>query len=159
MNNTISLKGKLLNKEFSHQSNGNDYEKAFVEVTDGNDVYTIPIKFKKDTCKYNNGDEVNILGNLRNYNKSLYVFTKFIAPIDECEIPAAVYFSGTIVKVDEKWKSIIVQADNTFAPIKVSDVTNKHIGDTVGISGKLIARTFTKRDSEDKFITYEIVEL
>lgn len=157
-NNNIKLIGTIKNIEPSHTSNDKQYMKAIVEVQDGNKVYNIPIKYREDTFD-GSDNTVSIIGNLRSYSKQLYVYTRFDPiPSDvNLDTNSDTLISGNIVKIDAKYKSIIVNVNNTYVPVKTEKEYN--IGDNVIINGKLIERRYSKRDTSEQFSTFEVIEL
>ena len=115
MYNKIILDGVIRNIEYSHTSNGIDYDKAqLVCKRDGcPDVDLINIKFKKFTNKYKDGDYVSITGNIRSYSRKengknkvdIYAFTYFDKPSDVVENSNEFVLEGTICKTFDIRKS------------------------------------------------------
>ena len=113
--NEIILKGFIRDITPSHIINGVEYEKAnlIVERQNGKEDI-LPLKFKKFSNIYSEGDKVELIGNLRSYsrkldnNKSkvdLYVFTYFNLPSTDNEnyvdISNKVTIDGRVCKIDE----------------------------------------------------------
>lgn len=87
--NQIILKGIIKDIQPSHSIGDIQYDQAKMVVKrESNKEDIIDIKFKKFTCKYNDGDRVTLLGNLRTYSQQLenknkvhlYVYTYFDVP-------------------------------------------------------------------------------
>lgn len=89
MNNVV-LKGFLRDKAFSHKVGDIEYEKASLICpgVNGREDDVLSIRYKKLTCKYDEGDFISLKGNLRSYSQKeenkntveLYVFTYFDLP-------------------------------------------------------------------------------
>ena len=111
--NNITLKGVLSDCKYSHTLNGVDYEKAnlIVKRKDGKED-VITICFKKFSNNYNDGQMIDLVGNVRSYTRQLdngknkvniYVFTYFDLPTikDDTEIINEFEIDGRICKIDE----------------------------------------------------------
>ena len=152
--NNIYIEGIINNIEFSHESNGKRYYRAIIDTEDN---CQIPIKFREDKLQnINENDHLYITGNIRLFNKKLYVYTSFEDP-QIVFLNRQVELFGKIAKKDEKFNSYIVFCgNNTYIPVKSKN--NYSIDDEVSIRGFFVERSFTKRDSKETFITYEVVE-
>ena len=123
--NQIILQGIIKDIKFSHYVNDIEYYKALLVVRREDDKEDIvPIKFKRFCCSYNEGDLVNLVGNIRTFCEKdkdginhvhPYVFTYF----DEPEKGEAnlVLLDGNICKKGElrKTKSGLDVLDFTIA--------------------------------------------
>lgn len=113
--NEVILKGTIRDISYSHTVNNVEYDKADIIVPrkDGKEDI-ISLKFKKFSLKHSDGDEVELVGNLRSYSKkvdsernkvSVYVFTYFDTPSTDFEnyedITNKVCIDGRVCKVDE----------------------------------------------------------
>lgn len=111
--NNITLKGVLSDCKYSHTLNGVDYEKAnlIVKRKDGKED-VITICFKKFSNNYNDGQTIDLVGNVRSYTRQLdsgknkvniYVFTYFDLPSikDDVEVINEFEIDGRICKIDE----------------------------------------------------------
>lgn len=111
--NEVILSGMFRNVQHSHTINNIEYDKADIVVARKNGVEDVlPLKFKKFSNKYTEGQNIELTGNLRSYstrrpdgtNKvELYVFTYFDIPqTDEQDhiITNSVRISGRVCKVD-----------------------------------------------------------
>lgn len=156
--NTIYLQGKIVDIEFSHESNDKQYDKALIEIDDN---VHIPIKFREDMLEVHKISENDIIatqGTLRTYSKSIYVHTN-LAPVEIGEGQNCLCtLQGKVVKCDNRYHSYIIQCyKDTYIPIK-SD-KEYEVDSIINVVGYLIERPYTKRGKSDKFITYEVVEL
>lgn len=109
--NEITLKGKLTGIEYSHTLNDIEYDKAYVSVRKDNlpDDDVIPIRFKKFSNYYKDGDQVELQGNIRSYSTiddsgkhkvEVYVFTYFEIPSEEVDKNNYFEIDGNICKID-----------------------------------------------------------
>ena len=113
--NEVILKGIIRDITSSHVINGVEYEKANIITTrnDGKEDI-LSLKFKKFSNTHQNGDLVELTGNLRSYSRKidndkskveLYVFTYFDTPSTDLEnyadICNQVVIDGRICKIDE----------------------------------------------------------
>lgn len=111
--NEVILKGIIRDIQYSHSINNIEYDQANLVVI-RNDGYEdiVPLKFKKFSNKYKDGDLVELVGNLRSHsykvddkNKvELYCFTYFDTPetnIDFTDISNSVEIDGRICKIEE----------------------------------------------------------
>lgn len=112
--NEVILKGIIRDIAPSHVLNNIEYEKANLIVgrEDGEDDI-LPLKFKKFSNRYKDGDKIELIGNLRSYsqklsngknNVNLYVFTYFDTPKTNDEfqdIVNRVKLDGRVCKIDE----------------------------------------------------------
>ena len=114
--NEIILKGKLKGIEYSHTLNDIEYDKAYVSVRKDNlpDDDVIPIRFKKFSNYYKDGDEVELQGNIRSYSTiddtgkhkvEVYVFTYFEIPSEELNKNNYFEIDGNICKIDSIHKT------------------------------------------------------
>lgn len=162
--NTVILKGIIKNIEYSHTINGVDYDKAdlIVKRADGTEDI-ISLRFKRFANKYENDQEIELVGNLRSYSRklengknkvSVYVFTYFDVPEDD-SITNHFQISGRICKMDpihttESGKqnihfvvaNNIVSSDgkvkiNNYIPITCWGVTARYVKD-MHVSDKVI---------------------
>lgn len=113
--NEVILHGIIRDITSSHVINNVEYDQAnlIVKRHDGKEDI-LSLKFKKFTNVYKDGDEIDLIGNLRSYSKkvdenknkvSLYVFTYFDTPATDTEnyedITNQVIIDGRICKTDE----------------------------------------------------------
>ena len=112
--NKVILKGYIQNIGYSHTINDVEYNKAQLIVKKDNgreDI--INLMFKKFSNPYNDGDYVELMGNLRSFSKrlpdgknsvTLYVFTYFDKPttedVDE-NIVNQIFLNSRICKIEE----------------------------------------------------------
>ena len=114
MNKITIRKGIIKNIQYSHSINDVEYDKAdlLVKRKDGKEDL-INIRFKKFSNKYNENDEIDLVGNIRSYSKQgengknsveLYVFTYFDLPegvVEDNTTPTnVVEVDGRICKKD-----------------------------------------------------------
>lgn len=112
--NKIILKGMIRNIEYSHTIGTVEYEKAELVVpkTKGEED-VLPIRFKKFSNRYENGQQIELVGNIRSYSEKLtdnknkvhlYVFTYFDIPEEtdenDKEIINQMDLDGHICKMD-----------------------------------------------------------
>ena len=108
--NKCMLKGVLRGIEFSHMIGDVEFDKACLVTKDGD---VIDIKFKKFSNKYSDGDDIELVGNVRSYSHKLedgrnkvelYVFTYFDLPESGAYIEDTineVSIDGRICKINE----------------------------------------------------------
>lgn len=110
--NEIKLRGYIRDIQNSHTINGVDYDKANLIVpnpyTNEDDI--ISLCFKHFSNHYENGELVDLVGNIRSYSQkvsnnknkvSIYVFTYFDLPQDEDDaVNNHVELDGRICKID-----------------------------------------------------------
>lgn len=113
--NKIILKGLIRKIEYSHTIGTIEYDKAELIVPKANgEEDVLPLRFKKYCNKYEEGTQIELLGNLRSYSEKdengknhvhLYVFTYFDIPNEtdenDNEIINQFTVSGRICKIDE----------------------------------------------------------
>ena len=113
--NEVILKGQIRDITSSHIINGVEYDKAnLITIRNDGKEDILSLKFKRFSNVYSDGDNIELVGNLRSYsrkldeNKSkvdLYVFTYFDTPSTDLEnyadITNQVIIDGRICKVDE----------------------------------------------------------
>lgn len=84
--NSITLRGIIKDIAYSHSINSMDFYKATLLVQDSSDM--VPLRFK-NKCPYQEGDYIELEGNIRSYTEKLengrnkvniYVFTYFNLP-------------------------------------------------------------------------------
>lgn len=107
--NNISLRGVLRNIRPSHTIKDIEFEKAemVVKRKDGKED-VLNVRFKKFSNKYEDGKEVELLGNVRSYSKQvgdknkveIYVFTYFDSPTEQLETSNSCEIDGRICKMD-----------------------------------------------------------
>lgn len=112
--NKVILKGYIQNIGYSHTINDVEYNKAQLIVKKDNgreDI--INLMFKKFSNPYNDGDYVELMGNLRSFSKrlpegknsvTLYVFTYFDKPsIEDADEDTVnqVFLNSRICKIEE----------------------------------------------------------
>lgn len=177
--NKIILKGIINNIEYSHSINDVDYNKATMIVPriDGKEDI-INLKFKKFSNPYNDGDQIEIQGNIRTYSQrlqdknkvSIYVFTYFDLP--EHEELNMVELDGRICKLGELRKTqsgkdvidfIIAnnlitdhQTLNCYIPCVAwgkfaKQIAKYTLGDLIHIKGQLQSREYKKKTSDNDF--------
>ena len=111
--NKIVLKGMIRNIEYSHSIGTVDYSKAELVVPKFNGEEDIlPLRFKKFSNKYEDGQTITLSGNIRSYSEKLdngqnhvhlYVFTYFDipgVPEDGKELINSLDIDGRICKID-----------------------------------------------------------
>lgn len=113
--NEVILRGAIRDIASSHVINGVEYDQANLIVTrnDGKEDI-LSLKFKKFSNIYSDGDQIELIGNLRSYSQkispvknkvSLYVFTYFDTPSTDYEnysdISNEVLLDGRICKIDD----------------------------------------------------------
>lgn len=112
--NEVILKGIIRDITSSHVINNVEYDQANLITTrhDGKEDI-LSLKFKKFSNIYKDGDEIELVGNIRSYSQkisetknkvSLYVFTYFDLPSTDTEnfadITNEVKLDGRICKID-----------------------------------------------------------
>lgn len=116
--NEVTLKGVIRDICYSHTINDIDYEQANIITKRENGKEDIlSLKFKSYNNIYKDGDNVELVGNLRSYSQkvsdnknkvSLYVFTYFDTPTTNeyyLDIDNQVVIDGRICKMDELRKT------------------------------------------------------
>lgn len=111
--NEIKLRGYIRDIQYSHTIKDVDYDKANLIVpnihTNEDDIITLC--FKHFSNHYENGDLIDIVGNIRSYSQKLsedknkvniYVFTYFDTPqgVEDEPITNQVELDGRICKID-----------------------------------------------------------
>lgn len=178
--NTIILHGIIKDIQFSHFVNDIEYYKAnLLCKRDQNKEDVIPLKFKRFCNPYNEGETIDLIGNVRTYSITdsegknhvmPYVFTYFDIP-EETAINK-VTVDGNICKKAALRKTqtgIDVldftlannlnsnnQIFNTYLPVvawgKLAKLVNsKNVGDKITIEGHFVSRAYKKKISEDDF--------
>lgn len=114
--NNIYLKGLLKNVRPSHVIEDVEYNKAdlIVKRRDGKEDI-LSIRFKKYSLPYQEGQEVELVGNVRSYSRrvgetnkiDIYVFTYFDKPGDDVafECNNVVAIDGRICKIEQMRKT------------------------------------------------------
>lgn len=117
--NEVILKGIIRDITSSHVINNVEYDQANLITTrhDGKEDI-LSLKFKKFSNIYKDGDEIELVGNIRSYSQkisdtknkvSLYVFTYFDPPSTDMEnfadITNEVNLDGRICKIDQLRKT------------------------------------------------------
>ena len=160
MTNSIYLHGTINSIEFSHESNGKRYLKAIIVATNNLGEHRIPIKFREDKLTVKDGDYISVIGNLRTYNKKIYIYTNLENVDFEDAVPdnCDTTFCGQCVKKEEKFKSYIFKVgDNTFVPVK-SD-KDYEIGSEYTINGFLTQRFYRRKiNPSEELSTLEVIE-
>lgn len=178
--NKIILQGIIKDIKFSHYIQDIEYYKANIVVRKDNEKEDIiPIKFKRFCNKYNEGDEINIIGNVRTFSEQdeqgqnhvhLYVFTYFDEP--ETQNKNIVFLDGKICKKGElrktksgidvidfilanNLKSDTNQTFNTYLPVvawgkQAKEIAKLTIGDYLNMEGHFSSRTY-KKPTEQSF--------
>lgn len=188
MNNVV-LKGFLKDKTFSHKVGDVEYEKASLICpgVNGREDDVLSIRYKKLTCKYNEGDFISLKGNLRSYSRKeenkntveLYVFTYFDLP--DMINDNLVEIDGRICKIGQLQKSksgkeylhfilannIIIRDDkkinNYISCTAYGELARKmavlNVNDRLSISGEFHSHTYRKKvNDEIEFrIAHEVV--
>ena len=113
--NEVILKGQIRDITSSHVIGGIEYDKANIITTraDGKEDI-LSLKFKRFSNVYSDGDNIELVGNLRSYSRKLdndtskvdlYVFTYFDTPSTDLEnyadISNQVTIDGRICKIDK----------------------------------------------------------
>ncbi len=172
--NEIVLKGVIQNIQHSHTISNIDYDRAEITVP-GIKPCTLQLRFKHYSNKYEDGQEISLIGNIRSYSEKinenknkvhLYVFTYFDQPEEDVDNNFIV--DGRICKIDSLRKSmsgnynihfilannIISKAShqklNTYIPMvafgKVAEeIAKLQVSDQIQVTGRLNSREYTKR--------------
>lgn len=180
--NKITLKGCLRNIQPSHTIKNIEYDQANLITTRANgkeDVITI--KFKKYSNRHQEGDLVELTGNIRSYSRhlpdgrnkvDLYVFTYFDIPQDD----KINYFEldGRVCKIDAmrttrdgKRNIHLILANNlvieetgqklnSYLPCIgwgsiAKELNTLSVNDKVKVTGELHSREYKKMISDDEF--------
>ena len=117
-----------------NRSHDKQYNKAIAVLSNGS---CVPIKFPA-SIEQNENEELCFFGNIRLFNKKIYVYTNF-QPIEEEEKRFCGYTEiyGRVTKVDKKFDSYIIDCgNNAFVPLKSK--RNFEVDDVINISGKFI---------------------
>ena len=113
--NEVILRGKIRDITSSHVINGVEYDKAnLITMRNDGKEDILSLKFKKFSNIYSEGDNIELVGNLRSFSRKfedntskveLYVFTYFDTPSTDLEnyqdIINQVTVDGRICKVDK----------------------------------------------------------
>ena len=175
--NNIILKGTLKNIKYSHSIGNVEYFSANMLVPrhDGTEDF-LNIKYKKLSNPYTEGDEIELVGNVRSYSHVLndknkvdiYVFTYFDKPTDDEEIINKCTIDGCICKKDKLRtlkngkccfhftlaNSIVANGKkiNSYIPCVIwgeeAKVFDFNVGDEVSIIGELHSREYVKKISD-----------
>lgn len=180
--NKITLRGCLRNIQPSHTIKNIEYDQANLITSRANgkeDVITI--KFKKYSNRYQEGDLVELTGNVRSYSRhlpdgrnkvDLYVFTYFDIPQDD----KINYFEldGRVCKIDAmrttrdgKRNIHLILANNlvieetgqklnSYLPCIgwgsiAKELNTLSVNDKVKVTGELHSREYKKMISDDEF--------
>ena len=180
--NKITLRGCLRNIQPSHTIKNIEYDQANLITSRANgkeDVITI--KFKKYSNRYQEGDLVELTGNVRSYSRhlpdgrnkvDLYVFTYFDIPQDD----KINYFEldGRVCKIDAmrttrdgKRNIHLILANNlvieetgqklnSYLPCIgwgsiAKELNTLAVNDKVKVTGELHSREYKKMISDDEF--------
>ena len=185
--NNVALQGYIRDIGFSHDIGNIEYGKAnlICPGVSGREDDIISLRFKQFSNRYNEGDFIEIKGNLRSHSQNLngknkvdiYVFTYFDIP----EVPSrnVISIDGNICKVDKirytkygKKYIHFILANNIFTPngkklnnyipcVAYNTLADKFIeenyaiGDSIIIDGELHSRTY-KKHNEDSTIEFRI---
>lgn len=129
--NEVTLQGYIRDIDFSHDIGSIEYGKANLICvgTNGKEDDIISLRFKKFSNRYNEGDLIELKGNLRSYSQKLenknkvdiYVFTYFDIP--EILEKNKVVLDGNICKIGKlniskygKQYIHFILANNIFTP-------------------------------------------
>lgn len=159
-NNQIYIKGVLSPYSFSHECNNKKYLQATLVCIRDNNIYNIPIKFREDNLNNNSvsvGSEIATMGTIRTYNKKIYIHTN-LAPValEEEYNNLDCFIKGEIVKSNDKYKFYIMECDKTvFIPVRCEKVLDLH--QIYELSGHLVERRYSKKNSLEMKSTYEVV--
>lgn len=153
--NTICLKGKINNIQFSHESNSKQYYKAIITTEDNQNFQ---IKFREDKLDYfKENEEIGFIGNLRLFNKQLYIYVKEIADFSNDNISRQTEIYGSVTKKDNRFNSYVVYCGgDTYIPVKSKN--DYEVNQEIKATGLFTSRQFTKKDSDEVFTTYEVIE-
>ena len=93
MQNNIILSGRIWGIQDSHTIGDIQYQKANMTIRCSNGKESvITLQFKKFQCPYSDGDDIQLVGNIRSYSKkidetknkvNIYVYTYFDVPSQE----------------------------------------------------------------------------
>ena len=180
--NKLILKGILRNIRPSHTIGGIAYDQAdIICARDAIHSDSLSLKFKKYCNKYNDGDMIEISGNIRSYSEklkngknkvNLYVFTYFDLP----DIDATNHFEvdGRICKIDElRYTSsgkcsihfivannLIIEETNqklnSYLPCiawgnLARRIAELHVNDKILITGEFHSREYKKKLDNDEY--------
>lgn len=109
--NEIKLRGYIRDISRSHQIDDIEYDKANLIVNrDGLNDDVLNLRFKRFSNTYKNGDEIELVGNVRSYSTHLsngknkveiYVFTYFDKPENFESTNNTLALDGRICKIDD----------------------------------------------------------
>lgn len=109
--NEIKLRGYIRDISRSHQIDDIEYDKANLIVNrDGLNDDVLNLRFKRFSNTYKNGDEIELVGNVRSYSTHLsngknkveiYVFTYFDKPENFESTNNTLILDGRICKIDD----------------------------------------------------------
>ena len=108
--NQINLRGEIRNIEYSHTIGDTEYDKAIIIVPKENGEDILSLRFKKLSCRYEEGQKISFRGNIRSYSEKLdngknkvniYVFTYFDIPEESLESNNNLILDGRICKKDK----------------------------------------------------------
>lgn len=183
--NEITLRGYLRDVEFSHNIGDIQYEKAnlICPGVAGKEDDIISIRYKKFTRKYEEGDFIELKGNLRSYSQrfenkntvDIYVFTYFDIP--DIMDPNKVMLDGRICKMGElktskSGKDYVhftlannihvgdVKKINNYIPCtcygaQAKEVAKLGVNDFIVIEGEFHSHSYKKRN-EDGEIEFKV---
>lgn len=154
--NEICLQGKIHNIQFSHESNSKQYYKAIITTEDNQNFQ---IKFREDKLNdFKENEKTNLFGNLRLFNRQLYIYVKdIVVDVSNEFVSCQVKMFGSITKKDERFHSYVVYCGgDTYIPVKSNN--DYEINQDVNIQGLFTSRQFTKKNSSEVFTTYEVLE-
>lgn len=162
--NEIVLKGIIQDINESHESNGIQFNSArlLTKNSMGNDT-SIELKFKKFSNNFEDGDYVELVGNVRSYSHNvdgrnkvdIYVFTYFDTPqINDDEVVNNYTITGRVCKRSESTRKLkdgkenfqfilannIITYDsklNSYLPCICWGKLAKEMANTVKISDKI----------------------
>lgn len=169
--NKIILTGSMRNIQYSHTTNDTEYYKAEFLVKDSDII--LPLKFKKLSNPFTEGQLINIEGTIRSKSSSIngknkvdiYVFTYFDQPQDDLEESDIATVDGRICKIDpiRKTKSdkdiihFILANNITTSSAKINNyvpitawgklaksISKLEVGTKLEISGVLKSRLYNK---------------
>ena len=183
--NRITLQGIIKDIKFSHYVKDIEYYKANLVVKKDNREDIIPLKFKRFSCLYEEGDNISLIGNIRTFSTKeedrnhveVYVFTYFDIP--EESKTNFISLDGNICKKGELRKTqsgldvidfIIAnnlisnnQLFNTYIPVvawgkQAKEINKMNVGDNINIEGHFSSRTYKKKidDTFEYRMAYEV---
>lgn len=183
--NKIILQGIIKDIKFSHYIKDIEYYKANLVVKKDSKEDIIPLKFKRFSCLYEEGDNISLIGNIRTFSTKekdknhveVYVFTYFDIP--EESKTNFISLDGNICKKGELRKTqsgldvidfIIAnnlisnnQLFNTYIPVvawgkQAKEINKMNVGDKLNIEGHFSSRTYRKKNAKgfDLKIAYEV---